>query len=70
MGHRCNDLTILIKEMVPAEKYVNASDVMEYVEMELWRRRGDRYEVVSFNDMKDIVQEAIDRADYVEVDSD
>lgn len=49
---------------------MNVSDVMEYVEMELWRRRGDRYEVVSFNDMKDIVQEAIDRADYVEVDSD
>ncbi len=66
MGRQCNDFTILIKEMVPAEKYVNASDVMEHVETELWRRRGDRYEVVSFDDMKDIVQEAIDRADYVE----
>ena len=45
---------------------MNASDVLEYVKMELWRRRGDRYEMISFDDMKDIVQEAIDRADYVE----
>ena len=52
--------------MVTTEKYVNASDVLEYVKTELWRRRGDRDEVVSFDDMKGIVQEAIDRADYVE----
>jgi len=56
--------------MVTTEKYVNASDVMEYVKMELWRRRGDRYEMISFGDMEDIVQEAIDRADYVEAYND
>ena len=46
--------------------FVNSDDVIEYFKDEFRRRRFERYEIISFDDCLELLEEAIDRADRIE----
>lgn len=49
--------------MEEKELYVKADDIRNYVDRELYHRRNDRYQYMSFEEVAELIVDAIDSAD-------
>lgn len=49
-------------------RYVNEEDARSFIKNEFYRRRNERYELLSFDEVRDLVRDAIEFADSVWVD--
>lgn len=46
-------------------RFINENEVIDYIKNELWRRRNERYQLMAFDEIIDLVEDAIDSADGV-----